>query len=457
MKRIKRLFSVLVILTLMFGTSVLNHTEVSAEETSSTGVYLDPLTVSPISYAKYLNENNMRVTADSALVTATGKVLANTSVTSGKWYWEVEAINYPYIGYNYGNFGIASDKDCLAYYGTGYYKSGGDHSSYGTRISSGDIIGILLDADKGTINFSNNGVFQGVLSFDKNTFGNTITPVLHLIVANADMRVNFGAKTLKYVDTIPSGYIPYSLSEPIKLVASTVDNQIKLNWNAIEGATSYKVKRAETSGGPYSDLDSTNIVTTGEVISFIDKSAEKGKTYYYVVTACALEGESPYSNEVSTKLQDNENVLKVVLEVEEELQLSVDDDLTENMKLYWTSSDTNVATVDKNGVVTALNPGNTVITVKNKRGTYIDKINVLVLDDASNYRLAVDLKVGKTCRLTIDDYTFTKKVIWTSMDSTVAAVNSKGKVTAVGEGLTLMTVTDSSGKEIGQIYVRVRI
>lgn len=150
------------------------------------------------------------------------------------------------------------------------------------------------------------------------------------------------------------------------------------------------------------------------------------------------------------------STLKVVLEVDEELQLSVDDDLNENTEMTWTSSENTVATVDGNGVVTALVPGNTVITVTSADGTYTDNINVLVVENAKDYRLAVDLKVGKSCRLTADDYTNTVPVTWTSLDPTVATVSDNGKVTAVSKGLTIITATDDKGNEIGQIYVRVR-
>jgi len=153
---------------------------------------------------------------------------------------------------------------------------------------------------------------------------------------------------------------------------------------------------------------------------------------------------------------ETKSKLKVVLEVKEQLQLSVDEDLDENFEMIWTSSNDTVAAVDANGVVTALAPGNTMITVTSEDGTYTDYINVLVVDDAKDYRLAVDLKVGKSCRLTVDDLTDTVKVNWSSLDPTVATVSSKGKVTAVGEGLTVVIATDEEGNEIGQIYVRVR-
>ncbi len=124
--------------------------------------------------------------------------------------------------------------------------------------------------------------------------------------------------------------------------------------------------------------------------------------------------------------------------------------------MTWTSSDNTVATVNEKGVVTALAPGNTVITVKSPDDTYTDYINVLVVEDASDYRLAIDLKVGQSARLTVDDLTNTVNATWEPMDSAIANVTSKGKVTALKKGLVLFTAKDEEGNVIGKVYVRVR-
>ena len=50
-------------------------------------------------------------------------------------------------------------------------------------------------------------------------------------------------------------------------------------------------------------------------------------------------------------------------------------------------------------MVTALKAGTAVIHVKSQEGTYTDEITILVVENADDYRLAVDLQVGKTCRL----------------------------------------------------------
>lgn len=149
-----------------------------------------------------------------------------------------------------------------------------------------------------------------------------------------------------------------------------------------------------------------------------------------------------------------ENVLKLVLEKNEVKQLSVSEELSDNTNFTWVSSNPAVATVDANGKVKALKPGDTVITCTSADGEYTDKINVLVVD--LNYQLAVDLLIGEKCRLTVDDLKDTAKVTWAVNDPSIATVSNKGRVTAVSEGLTFVTATDETGKIIGQIYIRVR-
>ena len=70
------------------------------------------------------------------------------------------------------------------------------------------------------------------------------------------------------------------------------DNAISLSWNAVSGATEYRVYRSTTSGGPYTQIAT---VTTA---SDLDSAVDGGVTYYYVVTAYDT-CESPNSSEAS--------------------------------------------------------------------------------------------------------------------------------------------------------------
>jgi hypothetical protein len=242
----------------------------------------------------------------------------------------------------------------------------------------------------------------------------------------------------------------FDLPAPANLSALAGVKQISLTWDAVDGAGNYNIKRSEIAGGPYTTVSSV----TGSAIKFIDTGLTNGKTYYYVVSAVNSGGESANSNEASATPIAPANVLKLVLEVKEQKQLSVADDMGKNSDMTWTSSDTVIATVDENGLVKALKPGDTVITCTSKDGDYTETIKVLVVD--LDLQLAVDLLVGETCRLTIDDAANTANVTWTSYNPAIATVTNKGKVTAVSEGLTYITATDGEGKEIGRIYIRVR-
>jgi len=241
------------------------------------------------------------------------------------------------------------------------------------------------------------------------------------------------------------------------LTASGGTSKIDLTWDAVDKATSYTIKRSATAGGPYTTV-ATDITET----SYTDTDVTSGTTYYYIVTAVNTGTEITDSNEASAEptadqtTPTTEAKLKVVLEVAESLRLSVDDDLSVNTQMSWSSSDPTVATVNEKGIVTALATGNTVITVKSIDGSYTDYINVLVVENADDYRLAIDLKVGETARLTADDYTNTANITWAPMDSSIANVTTKGKVTALSKGLVLITAKDADGNIIGRVYVRVR-
>lgn len=208
-------------------------------------------------------------------------------------------------------------------------------------------------------------------------------------------------------------------------------------------------------------IDAYNALMSDRITD-TDTDVTNGTTYYYIVSAVNAGTEIIDSNEASAEpIADQtppatEAKLKVVLEVSEALRLSVDDDLNVNTQMAWTSSDQTVATVNEKGIVTALAPGNTIITVKSVDGSYTDYINVLVVENADDYRLAIDLNVGGTARLTADDFTNTTNVTWAPMDSSIANVTSKGKVTALSKGLVLITAKDNEGNIIGRVYVRVR-
>ncbi|WP_099467000.1 Ig-like domain-containing protein [Konateibacter massiliensis] len=130
---------------------------------------------------------------------------------------------------------------------------------------------------------------------------------------------------------------------------------------------------------------------------------------------------------------------------------------TTNKTITWTSSNTKVATVNANGAITAKKAGNATITASTSNGK---KATVKVTVGTSNIKVtkvSLNLKsktvtVGEKVKLTaaVTPVNATNsKVTWSSSDTKVAKVSSKGEVTAIGGGKAKITCTakDGSGKK----------
>ncbi|MFX1286627.1 MAG: DOMON domain-containing protein [Promethearchaeota archaeon] len=97
--------------------------------------------------------------------------------------------------------------------------------------------------------------------------------------------------------------IPGTPSPPLNLSLTSDTTQMILNWtlpltDSGYTITEYIIYRSSISGGPYS-----NIATTNE-LNYTDTTVLAGNTYYYVVTAINSIGESEFSNEVSIVLPE---------------------------------------------------------------------------------------------------------------------------------------------------------
>ena len=80
---------------------------------------------------------------------------------------------------------------------------------------------------------------------------------------------------------------------PAGLVATAGNGSVGLSWKATANATSYNIKRATTSGGPYATISSATTTV------YIDETALNDTACYYVITAVNPAGESASSREVS--------------------------------------------------------------------------------------------------------------------------------------------------------------
>ena len=138
----------------------------------------------------------------------------------------------------------------------------------------------------------------------------------------------------------------------------------------------------------------------------------------------------------------------------------------DNTRVTWKSSDENVVTVDEKGKVTAVGNGTATITVTSVSGNYTATVAVTVKIPVEIERITIETekeiltKIGESTELKVKiepENADAQKLIWKSDNEMVAAVDENGKVTAIGNGMAIITVTTEYGKNTASIIITVKI
>ena len=118
----------------------------------------------------------------------------------------------------------------------------------------------------------------------------------------------------------------------------------------------------------------------------------------------------------------------------------------------FTSSDSNIATVDANGVVRGLKEGTAIITVSTKRENIKANITINVKNNpsvsVSLSTSSVSLNVGETTSISasVKPQTASNQTVsFTSSNSNIVTVDQFGVIRAVGKGTATITVTPNGG------------
>lgn len=147
------------------------------------------------------------------------------------------------------------------------------------------------------------------------------------------------------------------------------------------------------------------------------------------------------------------------------LKATITPDNATNKNVTWTSDNEDIASVN-NGIVTAIGPGKTTITVTTQDGQKTAECTITVIEPEPEEihvekvdlnMQNISLEIGETATLvaviTPNDAT-NKNVTWTSEDENIASVNN-GIVTAIGPGETTITVTTEDGEKTATCKITV--
>jgi SPRY domain len=193
---------------------------------TTTGNYctLNPL---KIGSAVTLSNGNL----DSAGTTTTWNTQTGTIyVSSGKWYAEVlvnasngsgtrVGVGIASNAVAQGNY-LGSDSYGYAYYDLATKYNNASSSSYGAGYGTGDVIGIALDLNAGTLTFYKNGSSQGTAY---SSLSGTFTFAVTQYGSGSGSTLNAGARAFAY--TAPSGFKALNtanLPAPVVTKPSTV-------------------------------------------------------------------------------------------------------------------------------------------------------------------------------------------------------------------------------------------
>ena len=131
--------------------------------------------------------------------------------------------------------------------------------------------------------------------------------------------------------------------------------------------------------------------------------------------------------------------------------------------LSWKSSNTKVAKVDANGLITALAPGKCTIIVKTKDTGKKQTCKVTVIPtpvkSVKLNKTALSLTIGQTYKLkatTNPSFATNQSKIWKTSNSKIVRVSKKGKIRAVAAGTATITVITADGNKKATCTVTVR-
>ena len=206
-----------------------------------------------------------------------------------------------------------------------------------------------------------------------------------------------------------------------------------------------------TRNGDYLNFD-TSLFST-YAVAYIDVKASTSSPSY--------PGTPSYPVTDVTLSQDKADLTKVG----ETLQLTatVKPSYADNKTITWKSSDEKVATVDKDGKVTAVANGTATITATSADGKHSATADITVKIAPEKLTLTAEnktlTKVGDTLQITakIEPDNAYDKLIWKSSDERVAIVDVDGKVTAAGNGKAIITATTEDGKLSESVTITVKI
>ena len=243
-----------------------------------------------------------------------------------------------------------------------------------------------------------------------------------------------------------------------------------LNWDFEYSYYQVSLKSGDTVGAYCLDNTIGIYVNRVKVIDYVIKNTGF-KNYTKAGMIMYPNSDARFDNFIAYDINDKSIVVtgvevNVSINIGETVQLveTVSPSNATNKNVTWTSSDTSIATVSSNGLVTGIKAGSATITVTTVDGGKTATCNIKVQStvvSVTGVSLNINnttINVGGTVQLvaTVSPSNATNKnVTWTSSDTSIATVSSNGLVTGIKAGSATITVTTVDGGKTANSSITV--
>lgn len=233
----------------------------------------------------------------------------------------------------------------------------------------------------------------------------------------------------KVVVTPDSGEIEVGEKKDLQAATTPSDRTVKVKWTSSDSSIA-----TVSSNGTVTGVAPGEVTITAE--ASIDGVAKTDSSSAQITVK---------AKPIQTSVKLDKSTLNLKVGASEKLKATVNP----SAAVTWASSNNNVAVVDENGEVTAVNAGEATITAS--AGGASDACEVTVKQavegitlNASSLTVSTGSKTTLTATISPSNAT-DKRVKWSTSSSSIVSVDSNGKVTAIKAGTATVTATTEDG------------
>ncbi len=260
----------------------------------------------------------------------------------------------------------------------------------------------------------------------------------------ADFYVN-GTTSFSYNVTSPATGISLNQSTANIVIGNTLQLSATVSPSTASQTVNWSTSNASVATVSSSGVVTAKSIGTATITATTTDGSNLSATCQVTVTP-----------QLATGVSLNKTSASIVVDKTLQLTATVSPSNTTNPAVTWSSSNTGIATVSSNGLVTAKAVGSATITVttadgSNKSATCQVTVTPQLATGISLNNTSATINNGETLQLTatVSPSNATNKVVtWSSSNTSVATVSSSGLVTAKSRGTATITATTTDGSNL---------